>query len=432
MASDKLHIAKVVLTNVCRFFLAGMFIFSGFVKAIDPLGSMYKIQDYLEAFGLLSWMPSFFPLLFALILSTLEFFVGVTILFGIRKGVSTVLALVFMAFMTPLTLYLAIANPVSDCGCFGDAWVLTNWETFFKNIFLLFSAIILNKYRGLIIRFVSLKSEWLISLYTVLFIFLLSLYCLARLPIMDFRPYRIGTNIPEAMSIPPDAERSVYETVFVLDKEGRREEFTIDNYPDSTWTFVDTRTILIKKGYEPPIQQFSMIDVETGEDIADSVLADDNYTFLLIAHRIEEADDSYIDLINEIYDYSVEYGYAFYCLTSSPDAEIEQWKDRTGAEYRFCLADDTELRTIVRANPGLLLIKSGTILNKWSGRRLPDEYVLNDTLDHLEHGKLQAVNDLHTILYVLLWFVGPLLLIFALDFSWVQWNARKDKIKKTN
>lgn len=432
MENKQLYIAKVTVVNICRFLLAALFIFSGFVKAVDPLGSMYKIQDYLEAFGLLSWIPSFVPILLAVLLSSLEFALGVMLFFGIRKGVATALSLLLMCFMTPLTLYLAIANPVSDCGCFGDAWVLSNWETFWKNIVLLLSAFIVFRWRFLIIRFISRKSEWLISLYTILFVVVLSFYCIARLPILDFRPYKIGNNIREGMAIPADAKKSVYDNVFILKKDGEKREFTLDNYPDSTWTFVDARTVLVEKGYEPPIQDFSMVNIETGDDITSDVLDDTNYTFLLVAHRIEVADDSNIDLINEIYDYSVEHGYGFYCLTSSPGYEIELWKDKTGAEYPFCLMDDITLKTIVRANPGLVLIKDGTILNKWNSRKLPDEYVLTDSLDRLELGKVQVDDTWRTIGLTLLWFILPLLMVLGVDLLIVKRSARLKQKETAN
>lgn len=430
MENKQTHIIKVTLVNACRFLLAAAFIFSGFVKAVDPLGSTYKIEDYLEAFGVLSWIPSFLPILTAVALSTLEFSLGAMLLFGIRKGTSTGLSMLLMCFMTPLTLYLAIANPISDCGCFGDAWVLSNWATFIKNVILLSAAILSFKWRYLIIRFISSKSEWLISLYTVLFVGGLSFYCLKHLPILDFRPYKIGANVREGMVIPPGAKQSVYDTVFILEKEGKKAEFTLENYPDSTWTFVDARSVLKQKGYEPTIKDFSLLSLDTGEEITDEVLADPNYTFLLVAHRIEEADDGYIDLINEIYDYSVEYGYAFYGLTSSPDYEIEQWRDRTGAEYPFCLVDDITLKTMIRANPGLMLIKDGTILNKWNSRDLPDEYVLTDSLHNLELGKVAFSSDLTTIGIVLLWFILPFFMVLGLDFHLKKRGARKLAVAK--
>lgn len=407
--------------------LAALFIFSGFVKAVDPLGSFYKIQDYLTAFGIISWFPAYLPLLFAIVLSSAEFCVGVFLFFGVRRKIASTLALLLMSVMTPLTLYLALANPVSDCGCFGDAWVLTNWQTFGKNIVLLVAAIAVFRDRKLMFRFVTLKIEWMVSLYTLLFVFALSFYCLEYLPVLDFRPYKIGTNIKAGMEIPEGAKPSVFESRFVLEKDGRRQEFTLDNYPDSTWTFVETRTVLKEKGYEPPIHDFSMISLGKGEDITDSVLSDKGYAFLLVAHRIEEADDSNIDLINEIYDYSAEHGYGFYALTSSPDEEIGMWRERTGAEYPFCQMDDITLKTIIRSNPGLLLIKDGTILNKWSDNQLPDEYVLNDSLDKLELGQQKQENNLHTIGYVLLWFIVPLTLVIGIDILVIKRRERKSK-----
>lgn len=412
-------------TNACRFLLAGVFIFSGFVKAVDPLGFQYKIQDYLEAFGMLSWFPSFFPLLGAILMSALEFSIGVCLFFGIRKRSSTLLAFLLMIFMTPLTLYLAWKNPVSDCGCFGDAWVLTNWQTFWKNVVLFIAAYSVFRWKKLIIRFISSKTEWLVSLYTVLFVFALSFYCLMHLPVLDFRPYKIGQNILQGMEIPDGAKPNVYETIFILEKDGAKKEFKLEDYPDSTWTFVDTRTTLKEKGYEPPIHDFSLLELETGEEITERVLTDMNYTFLLVAHRIEEADDSNIDLINEIYDYSVENGYGFYCLTSSPDEEIELWRDKTGAEYPFCLVDDITLKTIIRSNPGLVLIKNGTVLNKWNDADLPDEYVLNGKLENIALGKQQKVSDAYVVGCVFLWFSLPLLFVLGMDLLVVRRREKK-------
>lgn len=432
MKDKHIHIIQQIGANVCRFLLAAAFIFSGFAKSVDPLGSQYKIQDYLSAFGMASWFPSFFPLLGGIILSAIEFSVGIFLFFGVRRSVASTLALILMIFMTPLTLYLALFNPVSDCGCFGDAWVLTNWETFGKNVILLIAAVIVFKERKLLIRFVSQKMEWLVSLYTLFFVFTLSFYCLDRLPVLDFRPYKIGKNIPEGMTIPEGAKSSVYESIFTLEKDGRKKEFTLENYPDSTWKFIDTRTVLKEKGYEPPIHDFSMLELNTGDDITDDVLTDMGYTFLLVAHRIEDADDSNIDLINEVFDYSVEHGYKFYCLTSSPEEQIELWKDKTGAEYPFCQMDDITLKTMIRSNPGLMLIKNGTILNKWSDEDIPDEYVLTDKLENLPLGQVKVESDTHTIGFVVLWFVIPLLLVLGVDILIVRRRERRATKKRQN
>ena len=379
------------MVNVCRFVLGATFVFSGFVKAVDPMGFYYKVQDYLMAFGLVRWVPT---------------------------------------IMTPLTLYLALFDPVEDCGCFGDAWVLTNWQTFGKNVLLLLAAWVVFKRPKRIWRFVSPKLEWMVSMYSFLFIFVFSFYCLANLPVLDFRPYKIGTNLFEATQIPPDAKPTVSEERYVYEKDGERREFTGDAMPDSTWTFIEYRSVVVEQGYVPPIQNFYMLDPETDEDKACEVLSDTNYVFLLVVNRVEEADDGNIDLINEIYDYSVEHGYAFYALTSSALDEIEMWCDRTGAEYPFYGGGDTEYKTIIRSNPGLLLLKDGVILNKWSDNQLPDEYDLTAPLDQLEIGQLKDVDDLRTIGYVLLWFFVPLALVVALDLAVVRRREEKAKEKE--
>ncbi|KAA6312555.1 Triosephosphate isomerase, partial [termite gut metagenome] len=407
-----------------------VFIFSGFVKAIDPLGSQYKIQEYLESFGMAAWFPSYFSLGVSIALSSLEFIIGVFLFFGIGRKRTTAIAVFLMLFMTPLTFYLALTNPVSDCGCFGDAWVLTNWQTFGKNIVLLSTAILLFRERRRIIRFVSVKSQGLITLYTLPFIVILSIYCLLYLPILDFRPYKIGVNIRESMAIPPDAKPNVYESIFILEKDGQRKEFALDNYPDSTWTFIDARNVLKEKGYEPPIADFSITDMQSGEDITEKILTDNNYTFLLVAYSIEEADDSNIDLINEIYDYCAENGYGFYGLTSSSDEQIEQWKEKTGAEYSFCLTDNITLKTMIRSNPGLILIKNGTILNKWSDEDLPNEYMLTDRLENIKLGEVKQGKKVESISIIIFWFVLPLLIISGIDDLFVRRRFGRKLIDK--
>lgn len=427
METDKQHIIQKVAVNICRFVLGITFIFSGFVKSVDPLGFFYKIQDYLEAFGLGAWVHPIFPLLAGIGLAAIEFCVGIFLFLGIRRSIAAFVALLMMTCMTPLTLYLALFDPVADCGCFGDAWVLTNWQTFGKNVVLLAAAVVVYKGRKQIVRFVTPKLEWMMSMYTFLFIFVLAFYCLNYLPILDFRPYKIGVNIPEAMRIPEGAKPSVFETRFILQKNGEKKEFTAENYPyeDSTWVFVEARSIEVEKGYEPPIRDFCITDLETGDDCTERILSDTSYVFLLVMPRVEEADDGNIDLINEIYDYSVEHGYTFYALTSSSREAIELWSDRTGGEYAFGIVDDITLKTIIRSNPGLLLLKGGTILNKWSDRSLPDEYVLTDRLEKLPVGQQKPVSDVRTIGYVLLWFTVPLAFVLALDIAVVKRRARR-------
>ena len=351
----------------------------------------------------------------SVLLAVLEFAVGMHLLLGIKRRFTTRLALLIMLVMTPLTLYLALTNPISDCGCFGDALVLTNWQTFGKNVVLLTCAIVLMITPWAMVRFLTKKMEWTLSNYCIVFALALAGYCLATLPIIDFRPYKIGNNIREGMEIPEGAKPTIFDTRFIMEKDGVKQTFTVDNYPDSTWTFVSAETVVVGKGYEPPIHDFVMESLETGEDITDEVLDDPGYTFLLIAHRTEEADEGNIDLINELYEYCVENGYKFYALSSSSAEAIELWRDRTGAEYPFCIMDDITLKTMVRSNPGLMLIKGGVILNKWPSSQLPDEFDLTDKLEQLPLGQVKEVNDLRTLGIVGLWYIVPLLLIILID-----------------
>ena len=430
MDDGKQHIVIGVITTVCRFVLAVVFIFSGFVKAIDPLGTQYKIQDYFDAFGWVGVFPDYIPFLASVLLGMLEFCLGVYLFFGIRRIIAPRAVVAVMAVMTPLTFWLALDNPVSDCGCFGDALVLTNWETFGKNVVLLVMSLVVLKWRKRIFPLATTRFDWLIALYGFLYILCVTIYCYRHLPVFDFRPYYVGADIRQGMEIPEGEEPTELETRFVLQKDGVEKEFTLDNYPDSTWTFVDSRMVVKKQGYEPPIHDFSMIRYEDGEDITEQVLADEGYTFLLVAHQLGLTNESRIDLINELYDYCLEYGYAFYCLTSSSDEDIFKWQEDTGAEYPFCLMDNTTLRTMVRSNPGLILLKKGEVVRKWSVVDIPNEYELPGPLEQLPVGEIGRETLAYRLLGVFVWFAFPLFLMCMVDLVWERYRKKRELLQK--
>ena len=430
MENGKQHIAIGVITTVCRFVLAVVFIFSGFVKAIDPLGTQYKIQDYLDAFGWTGVFPEFVPFIASALLGMLEFCLGVYLFFGIRRIIAPRAVVAMMAVMTPLTFWLAWDHPVSDCGCFGDALVLTNWETFGKNVVLLAMSLVVLKWRRRLFPLATTRFDWLIALYGFLYILCMTVYCYRHLPVFDFRPYYVGADIQQGMSIPEGEEPTEFETRFVLQKDGVEKEFTLENYPDSTWTFVDSKTVVKKQGYEPPIHDFSMIRYDDGEDITEQVLADEGYTFLLVAHQLGQANQSRMDLINELYDYCLEYGYAFYCLTSSSDEDILKWQEDTGAEYPFCLMDNITLKTMVRFNPGLMLLKKGTVVGKWSIIDIPDEYQLVGPLEQLPMGEANRPSFVYRLIGVLMWFAFPLFLMCMADLSWERYRKKRELLQK--
>lgn len=418
---------RITAVNVCRFVLAVTFIFSGYVKAIDPLGTLYKLKDYAAAMSLNGLLPDWALVGVAIALGALEFALGVFMLFAVRRHVVSRITLAFMTAMTVLTLWIFVADPVKDCGCFGDALKLTNGETLMKNIVLIACAALVAWRPVDMARFISRSNQWIVRYYTVAYIVITSVYCLYTLPIFDFRPYHVGMNIKQGMEIPEGAEQPEFESTFLLRKNGETREFTLDNYPDSTWEYVDTRTVQTKKGYEPPIHDFALTSCDTGEDITEQVLTKKGYTFLLVSPRLAVADDSNFGDIDQIYEYAEENGIDFYCVTASANDEIERWRDLTGAEYQFCNADETTLKTMIRSNPGLMLLKDGTIIGKWSHNALPQTDDLTAPLQQLTIGKAQNDSATERLLIVLLTFFLPLSALTLADrlWAWSKWIRNK-------
>jgi triosephosphate isomerase len=369
--------------------LAVVLIFSGFVKAVDPMGTQYKLADYLTALHLQMLTPDFLTLGASVILSAIEFGMGICLLFGIRKTMSTTVTLLMMLLLTPLTLWMALADPVSDCGCFGDAIILTNWQTFSKNIVLLLMAFIVWKWPHDMVRLISTSSQWIATNYSAIFIIAVSGWSFYDLPYLDFRPYHIGADL----------------------KTGWQK---------------------MMNGEESPYAEFFIQRLEDGEDITDSLLSQKGYVFLLIAPHVEKADDSQLDLINQMYEYAEDNEYPFYALTASGEKGIERWRDMTGAEYPFCQTDEITLKTIIRSNPGLILLKDGVIIRKWSHNNLPDEYEMTDRLEKLKIGKMPKETMAQKVLIIALWYILPLLLLTIADrlWAWSKWLKRKEQSNK--
>lgn len=424
MGKTKNIILKSIV-EISRILLGITFIFSGFVKAIDPLGTTYKIQDYLTSFGLVSLHNIALPL--SIIMCAGEFCLGIFMLFGLYRKWTSRLLFFVMLFMTPLTLYLAIANPVKDCGCFGDALIITNWETFFKNIILLVCAIIVLIWHQKITNLFTGKFYWFVSLYIIACSIAFCVYSIINEPIIDFRPYEVGANIPKLMTVEED-KAPVFENIFVYEKDGVKKEFTEDNYPweDSTWIFVDRQSKLIKEGEEPLIRDFSInrlyfnkdrTEIEGEEDITSEVLTDSSYTFLMIAYSLTNMSEDYLSSFEDVNNYAKDHQYKFYCLTSSPRDVILQVEKENITNFDFCLSDERSLKTIVRSNPGLILLKDGVIINKWSGRHVPTESRLNKEIEELSISNMpdtKKESKRHLYILAIILFT-PLVVIKLLD-----------------
>jgi uncharacterized membrane protein YphA (DoxX/SURF4 family) len=362
-----------IVREIVRILLGATFVFSGFVKGIDPLGSAYKFTDYFSAFGT-DWAGKF-SLALSIILALAEFGIGIALLLNYRVKFFAWLCLFFMAFFLPFTLWIALKNPVTDCGCFGDAFVISNWETFYKNIVLIAFAIIVFVSRT------KYKNKLNIQLQNGSFIFFLLLlgfvqyYGLNHLPLIDFRPYKIGNNIAKGMAMPAGAPKDIFKNEFIYKNKqtGKTQKFNETNYPwqDSLhWQYINMKSKLVKKGYHPSIHDFT-IENGNGDNVADFYLGDRNYTLMLIASNLQKSNKKRQEQINELASRAIKEGWNFICLTSSDGDEITQFTNEYKPPYEFFFCDEITLKTMIRSNPGLILTKEGTIIDNWHWHDIP-------------------------------------------------------------
>ena len=375
-----------LVAPISRTLLGLVFVFSGVVKAIDPLGTVYKIEDYLKAFG--GFFTELLPLaeVAAWGLIILELLLGVCMFLNIRTQWTSWLALLFYLVMTPLTLYIALTNPVSDCGCFGDAIVLTNWQTFWKNVVLILLAILLVALRKHTRQLWSNWMELVLVVLTIVVAVAFMTWTKLHLPIKDFRPYKIGNHLPTLMEYPEDAEPDQYDISFVYAKDGVEQTFTLENYPkgDSTWTFVRQESRLIKKGYEPPIHDLEILNADY-EDLTWDILESEAPVTLVVMYDLAKADKSQIAKVEALasnlspfaslpdtLSLQGESEGAFYILTGSGTDDIINFcLEYPALSDYICTCDPVTLKTIVRANPGAIVLQNGIVIDKYNLRNRP-------------------------------------------------------------
>lgn len=383
-----------------------VFIFSGVVKGIDPLGSAYKFHDYFMAFNM-SWLD-WLSLPLGILLCTAEFIAGFAVLSGIRQKIGIWAVLLLMIVFTPLTLVLALTNPVSDCGCFGDAIHLTNWQTFWKNIVLISFAIILFVGRKQVISIFKASTEWIITgIVTVLF----ALFCLANLkylPIIDFLPYKSEVKIADQMVIPEGAEPDKYQTSFIYEKNGEQKEFTLENYPadDASWEFVDQKTRLLKKGYQPPIHDFTITNT-SGIDLTNQILSDKGYSLFMVSGKLREADTAKLMKGFDLGHYVSQHDINFYVLTATSSDELTGYNNG----LTFCTVDEITLKTMLRANPGYILLKDGVIKDKWSWATVPE----NEWFSRINSDNMDMIKNSGTGTFTVITIIGFLLLFLTIS-----------------
>ncbi len=346
-----------------RILLGIVFVFSGIVKGIDPLGTVYKFEDYLIAFGMESLLP--YALYFAIALISAEFIIGVALILKFRIKFTIWLALAFTVFFTIITFFLATQDLVHDCGCFGDAIIMSNWQTFYKNMVLLALIIFLFTQRKKISSLCSAEKDWIGVSITLVFIVLFQIYSLNRLPIIDFRPYKKGSTL--IAKTPPPKAYVIYKNK----KTQQIKEFPSSDYPwndsvwMSEWEFIDSRV-------EETVKENNTLRIDdlSGNNVTD-LLVKPGPQFLLIAHDIQKSSAQGLEKAKKYYQECQKRNISFYCITGSTSKSIEEIQQKQNLPFDFFQADEIALKTIVRSNPGFIILQDGVIINKWHHRKIP-------------------------------------------------------------
>lgn len=395
---------KPLLIELARIVVGLVFVVSGFTKAIDPAGVALKVHDFQAlVFGithptLLGWG---LPVAIALII--LEFCAGAFLLMGIYRRLASRLAAVLLLFFTLLTGYVYFTGTMPDCGCFGDALKLTAWQTFIKNLVLLPMSLLLVWNATAIKHLYSKREQWIPASLAIVGIGLFVYTNLRALPFMDFRPYRIGYNIRERIREADSLYMAELNagTRYIYERKGVKQSFSVDSLPDSTWHYVEMKQAE-HLSLTPPNYSFLVLTPE-GEDKTEEILTDTVGVFLFLSPDWTKAEQSRYEVVNELYSYLKKRGIKFYSVSPTVADNAAEWFYRTGAEYPALFIDATTIRTMLRANPGLVIIKDGVIVDKLASVDFPssDEFA-NFVPSRLEYGE-HITPSLWRLSILLLW-----------------------------
>lgn len=360
-----------VFRLISRWILSVVFIFSGFVKGVDPLGTAYKIEDYFIAYGTEWAIP--LALTLSVLLCATEFTMGVLMLFKVFAKQLTWLFLLMMLFFTAVTLHDALFNPVPDCGCFGEALIITNWQTFYKNLVLLFLVMVIFTGRKSMKSSVVLKRQWVIAVSTVVVFIGFCGFNLMNLPVIDFRPWKVGNKMYNE-----NPEPLQYYLVFKNKTTGEKQEYLSPDYPynDSLWVdqweFVDQRVVDPNdfKGHNLQIVN------EQGDDFTQQIVRNSGYQFVLVVYDTGKTGKDDFAAINALAKEVIKDDHSFVGVANGLDPI--KFAQEMGADYPVYFGDEIELKTMVRANPGLLLLHDGVVLAKWNGHKVPAYHVIKE------------------------------------------------------
>ena len=363
-----------ILVTISRVLVGVLFIISGLIKSNDTLGFSYKLEEYYQVFGM-DWLAPT-ALLQAMLICIVEVMLGITLLIGYKKKLTIWLLMLMIVFFTFLTFYSAYFNKVTDCGCFGDAIKLTPWGSFTKDVVLLFFISILMMGMKHIQPIFSQKTTNIILTITLILNIIFPVYTYNYLPVIDFRPYAPGKSIIEGMSIPEGASQGVYKTTLIYKnlQTGALKEFETDDpewQDDTKWEWSDTKTIEIEAPYAPPIKDFVISNVD-GYDYTEDILNDENYNFYLVSYDLNKAKTGKQAKINAFAEAAMKDGFNFIGMSASSASMIDEFRHNVQAMYEYYIVDGTTLKTMIRSNPGLMLIKNGVVIDMWHYNSFPD------------------------------------------------------------
>ncbi|QHS59518.1 BT_3928 family protein [Chitinophaga agri] len=360
-----------LLLNLLRIIVGVLFIFSGLVKANDPLGLSYKMDEFFEVLHMTFLSP--YSLAYSIIMNTLEIALGAALLLGFRMRLVSSLLLIMIVFFTFLTGYALYSGEIKECGCFGDCIKLTASQTFWKDVILLVMILILFIYQKQIKPLFGKKLTFALVLVSVLFAAGIQWYTLEHLPIVDCLGYKVGNNIPEKMKLPPGARPAEYETVLIYEKDGQQKEFTDANYPwsDSTWVFVDRKDKLVREAEgEAPIKDFILTGLDGG-DQTQAILSESTPIYLFLVKNVHEAGKGWDAKMHALQEQAKTGKIYIYGVTASSKADISAFSTAHGLQFPFVQMDGTAIKTAGRSNPCLILLEKGTIKGKWHYNDIP-------------------------------------------------------------
>ena len=358
-----------IIAQISRIIVGVLFVLSGFIKANDALGFSYKLDEYFEVFNM-PWLK-FASLSLAIVICAFEIGLGIALLLGAKMRLTSWLSLLMTIFFTFLTFYSWKYDVVKDCGCFGDALHLEPFQSFMKDIILLvlITPIFIkrNEIKPLLGETASTWGAYLGFIASFSF----SVYCYMHLPVIDFRPYAIGKNISEGMKLPPNAVKDSVVMVFIYEKDGKNVELSTEQLSsiDDSYKFVDRKDKVIREGDKPHIHDFT-ISAADGSSITDDVLAQPNI-FLLVAHDINKSDEGVQSQVNDFVALCQKAGVEFIGLTSSAPKEVDDFRHKHNSTFDYYYTDGTTLKTIIRSNPGLVLLQNGTVKGLWHYNDFP-------------------------------------------------------------